>query len=319
MSQNLNLFSLRKNTSIIDDAFTIFKQNYRLILKKIFIYLLPAYLINSIFTVYLVKSYVKFLLNISENPEALDRNSQNFMEGHNIPFTILSALMVILIYAAINIIFDTLLLRYLALYTRKDFKQISSEDITQEFRSNIKHIAIRTIQFTLVVMVIYLAYYSFIFIVMINLAFVAVFYAINILYYAFALALPIFTMMYGCVVAFERLSFYQSLKRTFQLLKKEWLSCVGLLYLAAFISYIFMMYLVLPAGIITAIGVALNISETVTPITATLIYCIASVVSILSYAAMILPKFAFGIKYHQLREKKEAVSLSKAVDGLTNA
>ncbi|MBN2433913.1 MAG: hypothetical protein JXK07_01455 [Spirochaetes bacterium] len=317
IKENLNLLLIRKNTEIIDDSFTIFKQNWKLLSKFIFKYLLPIYILTSIFTVYIIKSYINFIIDYANLSETFNSSPANFIEQINIPFLVVSIIIYLIAFMTIATIFDTVLIRYVALYRDTPYSSITDNAMKEQFKSWFLHVLKRNFQFILVVTLIYVIYFATLFSVQYIPQMAITFIGVYMFYYIFALIWPILFIAYSTVVANEKLAFIKTLKRTFWLLQNNWLSAAGLFYLTVMIAYIISIFMTIPTGVITGIGVALDINEATSKIGTTAIYCIAAILMILYYFTyVVLPTLSFSIKYWQLREKKEGLSLKEAVDNI---
>lgn len=123
-----------------------------------------------------------------------------------------------------------------------------------------------------------------------------------------------------CIRAFEGKGFYDSLRRSFYLVRGKWWSTFGLLFILSMLVVIITYVFTIPAGIIGMVGAAHSVQEKTTdqgivPAISYVLYALGYIVQMLLYA---LPILGIAFQYFNLVELKEARGLMDKIELMGN-
>lgn len=136
---------------------------------------------------------------------------------------------------------------------------------------------------------------------------------------AFMYAMVAMCFVY-CIRAFEGKGFYDSLRRSFYLIRGKWWSTFGLIFMLSMLVVIITYVFTLPAGIIGVVGAAHRVQEKTTeqgivPTISYVLYALGYIVQMLLYA---LPNLGIAFQYFNLVELKEARGLMDKIESMGN-
>jgi hypothetical protein len=121
-----------------------------------------------------------------------------------------------------------------------------------------------------------------------------------------------------CIRAFEGKGFFESVLRSFYLIRGKWWSTFGLIFLLSMLVAIITYVFTLPAGILGAISAAHSLEEKasspgILPTISYVLYALGYIVQMLFY---VLPNLGLAFQYFNLVEMKEARGLMDKIDSM---
>ena len=134
---------------------------------------------------------------------------------------------------------------------------------------------------------------------------------------AFLYAMIAMSFVY-CIRAFEGKGFFDSLRRSFYLIRGKWWSTFGLICILSMLVVIITYVFTLPAGIIGMVGAAHRVQEKTTeqgiiPTISYVLYALGYIVQMLLYS---LPNLGIAFQYFNLVELKEARGLMDKIESM---
>jgi hypothetical protein len=275
MKQPLELRRSRDFGQSINDSFTFLKENYKPLFSSLFIicgFLLVLGTISTAFT------YMRMadLIDYRNNPEALQRTNATYLLG-----MVVSALSVFLAQAGIHLV----TICYISVYLQKNNVKPTVAEVWGYF----KYYFWRVLGSSLLI--------SLLFVVGFILCFIPGIYLLPVL----SLIIPI--------IVIENSSFSYAFNKSFRLIKENWWTVFGVIFITSLIAGIAGSFATIPITVIATAGKFMSLKSLTLPLI--IIFSALRNILMLVYS---IPSIAVSLCYFNLAEQKDGMSLLDRIE-----
>jgi len=295
--KKIELMRHRSFGDLFSVSFDFIKQNFKLYIKTVLIYVFPFLVLVSFGMGFIFRNFTMESLN--SNPESV---FFDFFNGSNIAIISFSYLAIIIV----SIILYGLSFSFVNLYKKhEDINNLSSQDIWNYTKPHLGWLLGYSI---LIVAGIFLFYFGIVFLsAAISEWFIGLFF---ILFFPFMYLMVPLSILYPLKFEEPQIGFVDALKKSFKMTKGSWWESFGFIILFSFLIGLCSYAFVVPAYILMMVLMILELSA------------IAKFLSIFGmgifYSLMLLVNgfvyIAIGILFYSLYEKYTGVNLKKQIE-----
>ena len=295
----------------LNATFTFVRQNFKSLFRSMLYIAGPPVLVASLLLSSFMGDFFKTIIGAGRDPEAL----QNFFLTIN--FWIQLALMfVFMVVSYVAVIATTN--NYMILYAEKRSNNIDVNDVWIRVRETLGMYFATTLLFGLLTIVVYV--FMLIPVLMLgNISGFLIFFGVIFLVVG-AFYLLIGASLVYPIRAFEKKGFFESIIRSFYLIRSKWWSTFGLLMilslLVGIISYVFS----IPASILQGVSMLHEVKPDSfngpSGVIETIIFTLNSLAYITQLLLYLLPNVGLTFQYFNLVEMKEAKGLMGQINTL---
>ena len=296
MPSKIELLKVRDFGEIITDSFIFARQNFKQLIKCFFIFAGFLLLAGSV-TMALHQSRVLSGLSASE----FGTHNSIFDQMYDTDYW-LALLFLVLGYVVLQVT----ILCYIAVYREKGNIAPTVEEVWGYIKYFFWRIFFSTILLTIIFIAAIAIVFGILFAISSSNTYLAIFLSVLLCIVPVVYLYPIFSLIFPIMV-FENASFGYAFSRSFTIIKSNWWSTFGSLFIMSLIVWVASFVILLPVGILNIIQVLAHFEKGTSFSMVTTI--VSALMEALSHSLYIVPIITVSLCYFSLTEQREGEGL----------